>query len=167
MTVRVDAAGNLRGCHPSANSTAPRLFLGSHLDTVPHAGAFDGILGVVVAIALVELLGGRRLNYQLEIVGFSEEEGVRFGVPFLGSRAFVGTADPALLARRDAEGVSVIDAIRAFGLNPAHVPEAQAGAGALGFIEFHIEQGPVLESEGRYAFRSFLLREYWHRKHVR
>src|SRR5271154_5930901 len=78
MTVRVDAAGNLRGCHPSANSTAPRLFLGSHLDTVPHAGAFDGILGVVVAIALVELLGGRRLNYQLEIVGFSEEEGVRF-----------------------------------------------------------------------------------------
>ena len=148
MTVRVDAAGNLRGCRRSTNSAARRLFLGSHLDTVPHAGAFDGVLGVVLAIALVELLSGRRLNYHVEIIGFSEEEGVRFDTPFIGSRAFAGALDPGLLALRDAAGITVSDAIRAFGLDPAHIPDASADADALGFLEFHIEQGPVLESLG-------------------
>src|SRR5258708_37408860 len=97
----------------------PRLFIGSHLDTVPRAGAFDGVLGVVLAVALVKLLAGRRLNFQIEAVGFSEEEGVRFGVPFIGSRALVGTADEQLLSCCDVGGVPVVDAIRAFRLGPS------------------------------------------------
>ena len=146
MNVHVDAAGNLRGLYGGARVDAPRLIIGSHLDTVPHAGAFDGILGVVLGVALVEALGGRRLGFGIEVVGFSEEEGVRFGLPFIGSRALVGSLDDALLARRDADGMSVADAIRAFGLNPAAIGEARVSGAMLGYLEFHIEQGPVLES---------------------
>jgi allantoate deiminase len=146
MSVHVDAAGNVRGYYGSAQVGAPRLIVGSHLDTVPHAGAFDGILGVVLGVALVKALGGRRLGFGIEVVGFSEEEGVRFGFPFIGSRALVGALDDALLAKRDAEGSSVADAIRAFGLNPAAIGEARVTGATLGYLEFHIEQGPVLES---------------------
>lgn len=145
MHVRVDAAGNLRGVRPGASPDAAPLYLGSHLDTVPNAGAFDGVLGVVMAIALVEIVGARRLPYAIEVVGFSEEEGVRFGVPFIGSRAIVGDVDAALLDRRDAEGVSVAEAIRRFGLDPAAMGDANVAARALGYVEFHIEQGPVLD----------------------
>jgi allantoate deiminase len=146
MNVRVDAAGNLRGHYGGATADAPMLIVGSHLDTVPHAGAFDGILGVVLGVALVKALGGRRLGFGIEVVGFSEEEGVRFGFPFIGSRALAGSLDDALLARRDADGVSVADAIRAFGLNPAAIGEARVTGATLGYLEFHIEQGPVLQS---------------------
>lgn len=147
--VRIDAAGNLRGFYPAAESKAPRLLLGSHLDTVPNAGAFDGILGVVLAVALVEALDGRRLSFGIEIVGFSEEEGVRFGTPFIGSRALVGRLDEDLLGRQDAQGISVRQAIADFGLNPAEIPHAALGNDILGYVEFHIEQGPVLEKLGR------------------
>jgi allantoate deiminase len=146
MSVRVDAAGNLRGDYGGARADAPTLIVGSHLDTVPHAGAFDGILGVVLGVVLVKALGGRRLGFGIEVVGFSEEEGVRFGFPFIGSRALVGTLDDALLAKRDADGSSIADAIRAFGLNPSAVGEARVTGSTLGYLEFHIEQGPVLES---------------------
>jgi allantoate deiminase len=146
MNVHVDTAGNLRGYYGVANADAPRLIVGSHLDTVPHAGAFDGILGVVLGVALVKALGGRRPGFGIEVVGFSEEEGVRFGFPFIGSRALVGTLDDALLAKRDAGGSSVADAMRAFGLNPAAIREAQVAGTTLGYLEFHIEQGPALES---------------------
>ena len=140
MIVAVDHAGNVRGCYGAARPHAPRLFIGSHLDTVPRAGAFDGILGVVLGVALVESLAGRRMMFQIEVIGFSEEEGVRFGVPFIGSRALVGDVDEDLLAR----GVS--EAITAFGLDPARIKQAKAGPDALGYLEFHIEQGPVLDS---------------------
>jgi allantoate deiminase len=146
MSVRVDDAGNLRGVYPSSSSAAPTLFVGSHLDTVADAGAFDGVLGVVLAIALVDLLERRPLPYAIEVVGFSEEEGVRFGVPFIGSRALAGTLDAELLSRRDAHGRSVADAIRDFGLDPSCAHAARADVGALGFLEFHIEQGPVLDA---------------------
>ena len=146
MSVRVDAAGNLRGNYGVTTADAPKLIVGSHLDTVPHAGAFDGILGVVLGVALVKALGGRRLGFGIEVVGFSEEEGVRFGFPFIGSRALMGSLDDAMLARRDADGVSVADAIRAFDLNPAAIGEARVTGPTLGYLEFHIEQGPVLES---------------------
>ena len=146
MSVQVDAAGNLRGYYSGRQADAPRLFVGSHLDTVPRAGAFDGILGVVLGVALVNSLGGRRLGFGIEVVGFAEEEGVRFGFPFIGSRALTGTLDDALLAKRDTDGKSVADAIRAFGLNPAAIGEACATCLPLGYLEFHIEQGPVLES---------------------
>ncbi len=98
MSVAIDHAGNLRGVYPADRPNAPRLFIGSHLDTVPRAGAFDGILGVVLGVALIELLAGRRLPFAIEVIGFSEEEGVRFGVPFIGSRALIGDVDDELLA---------------------------------------------------------------------
>jgi allantoate deiminase len=151
MTVRVDAIGNIRGVYPPRVSAAPpaavpRFYIGSHLDSVPNAGAFDGVLGTVLAIALVELLGEKRFPFALEVVGFSDEEGVRFGAPFLGSRALAGTFDTALLERTDETGRSLRDAIRHFGLEPSRIPDAQVPANALGYLEFHIEQGPVLEN---------------------
>ena len=130
LRVHVDAAGNLRG----VRGEGPRLMIGSHLDTVPHAGAFDGILGVMIGIAL----GGAGLPAcALELVGFSEEEGIRFGTPFIGSRALAG--DPVA-------GPVVLDAIREFGLDPACLPDAALSPDVRGYLEFHIEQGPLLES---------------------
>jgi allantoate deiminase len=146
-TGAVDHAGNLRGVHEGSSPDAPRLILGSHLDTVRRAGAFDGVLGVVLAVALVEGLGRSRFPFSIEVVGFSDEEGVRFGVPFIGSRALVGSVDEELLGRRDSSGRSVSDAIHEFGLDPSRVGESQAGD-ATGYIEFHIEQGPVLDDLG-------------------
>jgi allantoate deiminase len=148
MRVWIDAAGNVRGVYEGAPDPARRLLLGSHVDTVPDAGAFDGVLGVVLAIDLVESLGGRRLPFAIEVAAFSEEEGVRFGVPFIGSRALTGTVDAALLERRDAAGISVEEAIHGFGLDPVNLPEAKLDDAVFAFVEFHIEQGPVLESLG-------------------
>jgi len=145
VPVRIDAAGNLRALYPAEYPNAPRLLIGSHLDTVPNAGAYDGILGVVVAISLLEQLRGRRLPFAIEVVGFSEEEGVRFGTPFIGSRALAGTLDQELLAVHDTRGISVRTAIEEFGLNPEEIPDARLSDKTLGYIEFHIEQGPVLE----------------------
>jgi allantoate deiminase len=139
MTVAIDHAGNIRGVYPADRSNAPRLFIGSHLDTVPRAGAFDGILGVVLGIALVESLERRRLPFAIEVIGFSEEEGVRYGVPFIGSRALIGDIDEELLPR-------IGPAITAFGLDASRIGEARARDNAFGYLEFHIEQGPVLES---------------------
>jgi allantoate deiminase len=144
--VRIDAAGNFRGVYPALQANAPRLLIGSHLDTVPNAGAYDGILGVVLAVALLEELRGRRLPFGIEVVGFSEEEGVRFGTPFIGSRALVGRLDQELLGVRDARGISVRKAIEEFGLNPGKISQAELDQSTLGYLEFHIEQGPVLES---------------------
>ena len=124
------------------------MFIGSHLDTVPHAGAFDGILGVVLGVELVGQLKGRRLPFQIELVGFSEEEGVRFGVPFLGSLALVGELGEGLLESCDRNGITVREAIRSYGLEPGGIGRAKAGEDAIGYLEFHIEQGPVLESLG-------------------
>ncbi len=149
MIVSVDAVGNLRGFYPGTSPGAPRILMGSHLDTVPNAGAFDGILGVVLANGLVESLRGSKLPFGIEVIGFSEEEGVRFGVPFIGSRALVGRVDEELLSRKDAQGISVRNAIQDFGLNPNEISKAALREDVLGFLEFHIEQGPVLESLGR------------------
>jgi allantoate deiminase len=148
MNVSVDAVGNLLGFYSAAAPGAPRILIGSHLDTVPNAGAFDGILGVVLAVGLVKSLDGIRLPFGIEVIGFSEEEGVRFGVPFIGSRAVVGRVDEELLGRKDANGISVRKAIQDFGLNPNELSSARFSDDVLGFLEFHIEQGPVLESLG-------------------
>ena len=147
--VRVDAVGNLRGFYPGTSTGAPRILVGSHLDTVPNAGAFDGILGVVLAVGLVESLDGMKLPFGIEVVGFSEEEGVRFGVPFIGSRALVGRVDEELLGRKDEHGVSVRKALQDFGLNPDEISKAMLSDDVLAYTEFHIEQGPVLENLGR------------------
>ena len=147
MRVWVDDAGNLHGYYPAAIPEAKRILIGSHVDTVPNAGAFDGVLGVVLGIQLVEELAGRKMSFGIEIVAFSEEEGVRFGVPFLGSRALVGTLDSRLLATKDKLGITVAEAIQSFGLQPENVMRAIVNPEeVLGYLEFHIEQGPVLES---------------------
>lgn len=143
----IDAAGNLRAFYPGAGTT--RLLFGSHLDTVPNAGAYDGVLGVVLAIALLECLDGKKLPFGIEVLGFSEEEGVRFGTPFIGSRALVGRLDEELLAHKDRQGISVRQAIANFGLNPGKISDAVLQNDTLGYIEFHIEQGPVLEKLGK------------------
>ena len=145
MRVNVDAIGNLRGLLGTGNNRA-RLLMGSHLDTVPRAGAYDGILGVCIALAVVEALRTADLPFDIEVLGFSEEEGVRFRRPFLGSLAVIGRLEPALLELEDAGGRTVRDAIVQFGLDPARLPEAQIGARSFAYLEFHIEQGPVLDS---------------------
>ena len=144
VDARIDAAGNLRALYPP-RSKAPRLLIGSHLDTVPRAGAYDGVLGVAIGIALMEELRGRELPFAIEVIGFSEEEGVRFGIPFIGSRALVGRVDRELLKVQDAFGVTIQEAIENFGLLPSDLPEARLKDNTLGYLEFHIEQGPVLE----------------------
>jgi len=149
VTSRVDAVGNLRIVYPAAQLDAPRLLIGSHLDTVPNAGAYDGVLGVVLALALLSAIHDRKLPFAIEVVGFSEEEGVRFGTPFIGSRALVSNLDEELLSRQDARGISIRDAIADFGLNPAEISQAAMHEDVLGYIEFHIEQGPVLENVNR------------------
>jgi allantoate deiminase len=146
VTAHVDAAGNFRGVYAGAQTDSPRLLIGSHLDTVPNAGAYDGILGVVIAVALLEELHERRLPFAIEVVGFSEEEGVRFGTPFIGSLALVGRLDDKLLDTRDAQGITVRKAIEEFGLSASGIPKAELSKDALGYLEFHIEQGPVLEA---------------------
>jgi allantoate deiminase len=146
MTVQVDAVGNLRGLWRRSGTEGKRLILGSHIDTVPGAGAFDGVLGVALALEWVELAQQLRFPLSIELIAFSDEEGVRFGVPFLGSRAVAGWFDPALLAMKDSDGISIEAAIRAFGLDPGRIGEAVVNADAIGFVEIHIEQGPVLEA---------------------
>jgi allantoate deiminase len=146
--VTVDAAGNLRGFYAAAETAAPRLLLGSHLDTVPDAGAYDGVLGVVLAVSLLETLENRKLPFAIEVIGFSEEEGIRFGTPFIGSRALAGKLDAELLDGTDTNGVSVRTAIENFGLKPTEISKAAMNNDSLAYVEFHIEQGPVLESLG-------------------
>src|SRR5260370_23991406 len=149
ISVSVDAVGNLRGFYPAASPGGPRILIGSHLDTVPNAGAFDGILGVVLAVGRGEWWNGMKLPCGIEVVCCSEEEGVRFGVAFIGRRALVGRVDEELLGRKDERGVSVRKAIQEFGLNPNEISKAVLRDDVLGYIEFHIEQGPVLENSGR------------------
>jgi allantoate deiminase len=127
IKTRIDAVGNLRAIYPAIDPCAPRLLIGSHLDTVPNAGIYDGMLGVVLAVALLEGLEGCHLPYAIEVVGFSEEEGVRFGIPFIGSRALVGRIDDELLEKVDASGVSVRDAIDQFGLDLTEIEQAVIG----------------------------------------
>lgn len=147
MRVSVDAMGNLHGV-AAARPGAPNLLVGSHLDTVPDAGAFDGVLGVVLGILLARTYQDASASLCIHVIGFSEEEGVRFGTPFLGSRALAGSIDEQILGRHDGKGRSAREAIADFGLDPEAISNARLREGAIGYFEIHIEQGPVLESLG-------------------
>jgi allantoate deiminase len=147
MTVMTDAAGNLRGRYAGAGSANACLMIGSHLDTVPNSGAFDGMLGVILGLALIETLHGEHLPFAIELVGFSEEEGVRYHLPFIGSRALVGRLDAELLATRDGDGIPLVQALTSFGLDPLKIKNALVDDEVAAFLEFHIEQGILLESE--------------------
>lgn len=145
MEARIDDAGNVIGRRLSAAASAPIVLTGSHLDTVPGAGKYDGILGFVMGLALVRSLGTRELPFHIDVIGFSEEEGVRFSKPYLGSHAITGTFDLDWLSRRDASGFSMKSVIEGFGLVPKRIPSAAyRPAEVLAFVEAHIEQGVVL-----------------------
>jgi allantoate deiminase len=150
MQVRYDNVGNLVGRYDAGPAGARTLLLGSHLDSVRDAGKYDGPLGVLVALACVERLRdqGRRLPFAIEVLGFADEEGVRYHTAYLGSKVVAGTFDAASLGRADADGVVMADAIRAFGGDPGRLAEDRRDpAGLLGYVEVHIEQGPVLEAK--------------------
>jgi allantoate deiminase len=146
LTARTDDAGNVRATRHSAHPDAPTFVLFSHIDTVTNAGAFDGPLGVLLALAAIEQLGATPLPFHIELIAFAEEEGVRFGFPFLSSLAATGQLTPEHLARTDADGISVADALRAFNLNPDNIPATcPLAPNTFGALEVHIEQGPVLD----------------------
>jgi N-carbamoyl-L-amino-acid hydrolase len=145
----IDAVGNVVGVYHGADPSARRLLTGSHYDTVRNGGKYDGRLGILVPMAVVQELhrAGRRLPFGIEVVGFAEEEGQRYKATFLGSGALTGHFDPAWLDQQDADGVTMRDAMRAAGL-PATLEAIDAlkrdASKYLGFVEVHIEQGPVL-----------------------
>jgi allantoate deiminase len=150
MQAGLDAIGNAVGRYEGERPGLPCLMLGSHLDTVRDAGRYDGMLGVISAIECVHRLNAekRRLPFAIEVVGFGDEEGVRFGTTMLGSRAIAGTLDPQVLQAKDARGVSIAQALRDFGLDPKSLPTVKRKRGEiLAYVELHIEQGPVLEAE--------------------
>jgi hydantoinase/carbamoylase family amidase len=152
MTAHRDAIGNVAGrwAPPGLPAGAPTLLLGSHLDTVRDAGRYDGMLGVLVALAVVEGARGRDggVPFAIEVLGFADEEGVRYGTAYLGSSVVAGTFDRSALDRLDADGIAMADAIVAFGGDPAALAAARRHpADLLGYVEVHIEQGPVLEAE--------------------
>lgn len=151
MDARLDAIGNCVGRYEGERPGLPCLMMGSHLDTVRDAGRYDGMLGVVTPIECVHALyaAGRRFPFAIEVVGFADEEGVRFGTTFLGSRAVAGTFRQDALQAVDKDGITLADAMRGFGLDPARVGEAAHPRGSvLAYAELHIEQGPVLEAKG-------------------
>jgi allantoate deiminase len=145
MRVHTDAIGNIIGHYPAQVEDAKTLLIGSHLDTVKNAGKYDGMLGVLMGIAAVKALGGERLPFAVDVIGFSEEEGVRFGKPFFGSRAVIGEFEENWLELTDSSGLTLREAIQTFGLNPAEISRAAySKESVLGYLELHIEQGPKL-----------------------
>ncbi|HAT1610982.1 TPA: allantoate amidohydrolase [Raoultella planticola] len=151
MTVWQDSVGNICGRYEGEQEGAPAILLGSHLDTVRNAGRYDGMLGVLAAIDVVENLHqqGQRLAKAIEIVGFCDEEGTRFGITLLGSRGLTGTWPESWLAQTDAQGISVAQAMVQVGLDPTRVGlAARPTADIAGYLELHIEQGPCLEQAG-------------------
>ncbi|MRX07795.1 allantoate amidohydrolase [Pseudoduganella sp. FT25W] len=147
MDAHIDAVGNVVGVYRSAAPDAKTLMTGSHYDTVRNGGKYDGRLGILLPIAIVRHLHqrGEQLPFNLEVVGFAEEEGVRFKSTFLGSTAITGHFDLSLLDQTDADGISMRDALLAAGHDVARIPAiARNPADLLGFVEVHIEQGPVL-----------------------
>jgi allantoate deiminase len=151
MKARLDAAGNVVGRYEGERPGLPCLMLGSHLDTVRDAGKYDGTLGVVSAIECVGSLAARQMQlpFAVEVIGFADEEGVRFSATLLGSRAVAGTFDRANLERVDAKGKRMRDALAEFGLDPDAIgAAARSRADLFAYVELHIEQGPVLEAEG-------------------
>ncbi len=150
LATRLDPAGNLVGRYEGTGAVDEVLLIGSHLDTVHDAGRYDGTLGVMLGVECVAALahGGERMPFPIEVVAFGDEEGSRFPTPMLTSRALVDAVPPDALALVDRDGVSLSEALAAFGLDPASYTKARRPAGSvLAYLEPHIEQGPLLEAE--------------------
>ncbi len=154
LAVRMDAAGTMHGLLPSTEQgplAGKRLLVGSHLDTVVDGGRFDGNLGIIAGILAAEELRARgvRLPFALEVLAFGDEEGVRYPKTLMSSSALAGTLDATVLDLTDANGVTMRDALAEFGGDPEHLlAEAYKRPDVLGYLEVHIEQGPVLEQAG-------------------
>lgn len=149
--VRLDAVGNVVGVYHGAAPSSPRLLTGSHYDTVRNGGRYDGRLGILVPMACVQALhrARRRLPFGIEVVGFAEEEGQRYSATFLGSSALVGDFNPDWLSQLDSDGISMLDAMKNAALSASMTAiqaEKRDPAAYLGFVEVHIEQGPVLDA---------------------
>ncbi|CRK85047.1 allantoate amidohydrolase [Neobacillus massiliamazoniensis] len=153
MTVRKDGLNNIIGRYEGKNPTASVLLIGSHLDSVIEAGKFDGVLGVITGIEVVQTLrdNGVILDNPLEVVGFCDEEGVRFHSTFLGSKAIAGTFTAEDLERADENGITIAEALKGIGIvNPYDYKNARrTPEELLAYLEVHIEQGPVLEKENK------------------
>ncbi|GAA2750328.1 allantoate amidohydrolase [Amnibacterium kyonggiense] len=150
LAVHEDAVGNLCGRLEGERPGLPALVLGSHLDTVTDAGRYDGMLGVLLAIEVADRLDASALPFALEVIGFTDEEGTRFGNALFGSRAFAGRVGDAWLATPDRAGTTVAQAMTAFGLDPARVGDAaRRPEDLVGYLEAHIEQGPHLLDAGK------------------
>jgi allantoate deiminase len=154
LDARTDDAGSLHAVRRSSAADAPTVVLFSHIDTVPNAGAFDGPLGVLLALAVIEELHATSLPFDVELIAFSEEEGVRFAFPFFSSMASTGQLTDDLLNRTDADGITLEEAIQSFttadgyALDPRRIAQSCALAqNTFAAVEVHIEQGPVLEAE--------------------
>jgi len=151
MTTRIDALGSVVGRYRGRDAGPLTLILGSHIDTVRDAGRFDGALGVIVAIEVVKAAfkSGKRFPFAIEVVAFGDEEGVRFASTLGGSKALAGRFDFKALDETGDDGVSRRQALKAFGTDPSRLSEETLSPDqALGYVEVHIEQGPVLEQEG-------------------
>jgi N-carbamoyl-L-amino-acid hydrolase len=152
MTAAIDGVGNVVGRYAAADPAAKTLIVGSHYDTVLNAGNYDGRLGILAGLVAVEHLNraGQRLPYNLDVIGFSEEEGVRFSAHYIGSSAIAGCFDRRVLQRRDTGGASVADVIHKAGFDPEAIASlARRPHELAGYLEVHIEQGPILLQEGR------------------
>jgi allantoate deiminase len=151
MVSHLDAIGNVCGRYEGHRPGLPCLMLGSHYDTVRDAGKWDGPLGLITAISCVGAMHkrGQRWPFAIEVIGFADEEGVRFASTLLGSRAIAGTFDESVLGAKDRQGISMREALSQFGLDPGRIGAAARSRSELhGYVELHIEQGPVLECEG-------------------
>jgi allantoate deiminase len=151
MAVEIDAIGNLIGRYEGYLPGARTLLLGSHLDSVRNAGKYDGPLGVLVAVACLEQLHarGEHLPFSIEIIGFADEEGLRYQSVYIGSKAITGTFDPRDLNLLDKDCISLAEAVSAFGGNPDPLvlrTPRWSRSDLIGYCEVHIEQGPVLEA---------------------
>ena len=146
-SVHIDAVGNVVGRYKAATPGARTLMTGSHYDTVRNGGKYDGRLGIFTPMACVREMSrqGRRLPFDLEVIGFAEEEGQRYKATFLGSGALIGQFNPAWLGQKDADGITMREAMQQAGLCVDDIAKLQRNpADYLGFVEVHIEQGPVL-----------------------
>ena len=149
LDFRIDDAGSLIGAH-KVGSELPTLIMGSHQDTVIGGGKYDGIMGVLLPILAFKVLGSEQIRYNLEIISFADEEGVRFPTSLIGSRSLAGTFNKSFLSFEDNQGVSLREAMVDFGLKPENILKLKRDkSDLLGFIEVHIEQGPILHHENK------------------
>lgn len=143
-----DSVGNQWGRKVSANPTQPTLILGSHSDTVTNAGKYDGNLGVLLAIETLAQLADEAFPFHIDVVAFADEEGTRFNTTLIGSSGVAGCFHPQWLNVKDADGISMAEAMRTFGLDPNQAGcDARTSKETQAYLEVHIEQGPVLEAE--------------------